>query len=74
MTLRNFFACIDVDGKFLELVDVLVRELFSPEKVVVKEINGNVLTGNDLIIFTLAYCSVFESGELPEVGTILKVD
>jgi len=50
-----------------------VHELFSPEKVVAKRVNGNVVTGKDLINFTLAYCEVFKSGKMPKVGTILEV-
>jgi len=64
---------VDVDCKFLDLIDVLVHELFDPEKVVVKLINGNAVTGEDLINFTLTYCEVFKSGKMPKVGTILEV-
>jgi len=54
-------------------VNALCQEMLCPVKLIVKVVNGKVVNGKDLINFSLSYCNVFESGKMPEVGTILQV-
>ncbi|XP_076818142.1 guanylate-binding protein 7-like isoform X2 [Clavelina lepadiformis] len=61
----------DVSQQFLVEVGKLAQYLFK-ENLSAKRVNGCKVTGGDLINLIIAYCRVFESGNMPEIQPILE--
>ena len=79
----------DIDNEFKEYWKKLTPQLLAPKNLVMKRINGNIMTGsglhqcfkvNRLLLFSnsalhilQSYMKIFESEELPEPKSMLEV-
>ncbi|XP_078495057.1 uncharacterized protein LOC144749854 [Ciona intestinalis] len=63
----------DIDEDFLVEVDDLCQCLFSRDKLVVRQVNGEACTGKDLMLVAKQFKEDLDSGKMPKVQTILKV-
>ncbi|XP_076816473.1 uncharacterized protein LOC143462270 [Clavelina lepadiformis] len=61
----------DVSQQFLVEVGKLAQYLFK-DNLTAKRVNGCKVTGGDLINLIIAYCRVFESGNMPDIQPILE--
>ena len=79
----------DIDNEFKEYLKKLTPQLLAPKNLVVKRINGNIMTGSGLqqcfkvngllllvscaLYILQSYMKIFESEELPEPKSMLEV-
>ncbi|KAI1306718.1 Atlastin-2 [Halotydeus destructor] len=61
----------DISGDFLTQLKVLVPYLFSPTNIVTKKVNGQEVTGRQLLEYFKAYIKVFTADEFPKATTIM---
>jgi atlastin len=52
---------------------VLVPRLLSPNGLVLKEVNGQKVTGRELLEYFRAYINIFQGEDLPEPKSMLLV-
>lgn len=62
-----------IDSDFIENVKVLVPSIFAPENLIVKRINGHEVRVEDFVANIKRFVNLFNSNELPEPQSILKV-
>lgn len=62
-----------IDSNFRKYVDILTQDLFSPNKLIVKEINGQSMRVRDFMSYLEAYIKIFNSENLPEPKSVLMV-
>ncbi|KAI0980188.1 hypothetical protein GJ496_004807 [Pomphorhynchus laevis] len=62
----------EVEPEFLQQLNELVPSIFSPTELLVKEINGEEITGTQLFEYFKAYYKVFQSDELPHPKAVLQ--
>ncbi|KAL1421953.1 hypothetical protein MTO96_003945 [Rhipicephalus appendiculatus] len=63
----------DIEEEFREKLRELVLSILAPENLLVKEINGQKLSCQDLMIFFKAHVDVFKGGDLPKPTSMLMV-
>uniref|UniRef100_A0A224Z004 Guanylate-binding protein n=1 Tax=Rhipicephalus zambeziensis TaxID=60191 RepID=A0A224Z004_9ACAR len=61
----------DIKEVFREKLLELVPSILAPESLLVKEINGQKLSCQDLMIFFKAYVDIFKGGDLPKPTSML---
>ncbi|XP_078494622.1 uncharacterized protein LOC100182508 isoform X2 [Ciona intestinalis] len=59
-----------MDGDFLKQVDEVARYLFSPDRLVIKRLNGKVITGEQFINLAIEYSKILSSGIMPKVEAL----
>nr|XP_026693465.1 uncharacterized protein LOC113474872 isoform X1 [Ciona intestinalis] len=57
----------DMDDDFLQQVDEVARYLFSPDRLVIKRLNGKIVTGEQFIDLAIEYSKILSSGKMPKV-------
>lgn len=62
-----------IDPEFVAYVKELVPEIFAPENLCVKKINGQLVRACDLVEYLQRYTSVFSGDAIPEPKAILLV-
>ncbi|XP_077493831.1 atlastin-1-like isoform X1 [Amblyomma americanum] len=62
----------DMDMEFKEKLKELVPWLLAPENLVVKKINGNKMTCQELMNYFRVYVKTFQGGHLPEPKSVLQ--
>ncbi|KAL8613745.1 hypothetical protein ACOMHN_029602 [Nucella lapillus] len=62
----------EIEPEFREQLQVLVPMLLAPENIVLKEINGSQITGQELLEYFKAYMKIYQGEELPEPKTMLQ--
>jgi hypothetical protein len=62
----------DMDDDFKEELELLIAALLSPDKLVVKQINGKSLDSSEYLAYVEQYLTLFKSNELPEAQTIYE--
>ncbi|KAK8758209.1 hypothetical protein V5799_004169 [Amblyomma americanum] len=62
----------DIDFKFKEKLKELVPWLLAPENLVVKKINGDKITCQELMNYFRVYVKTFQGGHLPEPKSVLQ--
>lgn len=62
-----------IDSDFIDHVKVLVPSIFSPENLIVKQINGENIRVADFVTYIKSFVDFFNSDELPEPQTNWKV-
>lgn len=63
----------DIESDFIECVKELAPSLFAPDKLIVKQVNGQKWGPLDFISFLTAYIEIFNGDELPKPESILTV-
>ncbi|XP_076817702.1 uncharacterized protein LOC143463183 isoform X1 [Clavelina lepadiformis] len=61
----------DMKPEFLDEVNELVKHLFKTG-IVCKRVNDSLVTGLGMINLIIAYCNVFESGDMPDIQPIME--
>uniref|UniRef100_A0A1I8JD85 GB1/RHD3-type G domain-containing protein n=1 Tax=Macrostomum lignano TaxID=282301 RepID=A0A1I8JD85_9PLAT len=61
-----------LDEDFVEEVEKFVELVLSPEKLVIKAVNGRELTGRELLNFAKVYFEAFRSGRLPSPKSLFS--
>uniref|UniRef100_L7LY69 Putative atlastin-2 n=1 Tax=Rhipicephalus pulchellus TaxID=72859 RepID=L7LY69_RHIPC len=61
----------DIEEAFREKLQELVLSILAPENLLVKEINGQKLSCQDLMTFFKAHVDVFKGGDLPNPTSVL---
>ena len=59
--MKSFSLIADIDGDFKMQLEDLAPLLLAPDKLVVKTINGNSVTGKDLLEYFKVLCSTYRS-------------
>ncbi|ELT97037.1 hypothetical protein CAPTEDRAFT_144428, partial [Capitella teleta] len=62
----------DIDEDFKEHVKHFVPLLLSPQNLVVKEIQGKKITGEELVGYFKAYIEIYKGDKIPEPVTVLE--
>lgn len=62
----------EIDGEFINNLEVLVPWLLSPENIDVKEINGSKITCRGLLEYFKAYIKIYQGEELPHPKSMLQ--
>lgn len=62
-----------IDEHFLRYVEQLAPEIFAPENLIVKKINGKPVRARDLMQFFQIYIKIFNGGSLPEPKSLTQV-
>uniref|UniRef100_A0A023GC07 Putative guanylate-binding protein n=1 Tax=Amblyomma triste TaxID=251400 RepID=A0A023GC07_AMBTT len=62
----------DIDNVFMQKIQEFVPWILSPESVVVKEINGQKITCQNLLHYFKVYAKAFQGGALPEPKSLLE--
>lgn len=63
----------DIEDKFKEQLQELVRSLLAADNIVVKEVNGQKITCKTLFDYFKAYVEIFKNGQLPEPKSALQM-
>lgn len=66
-----YFA--DIDPEFKKYLQILIPMLLSPENLVLKKINGQLVKARDLIQYFKSYIQIYSGNELPEPKSMLVV-
>ena len=59
-----------IDEEFKEQLAEIIPHLLAPQNLIVKENNGNKVTGTDLLAYFKVYMKVYQSEALPQLQTI----
>lgn len=71
---KNFTGNLDeILPQFLDSVKELVPQLFAPQNLVVKKINGQKIRARDLIQYFQTYLDIFNGNTLPEPKAVFMV-
>lgn len=71
---QNFSGEIEkIDEDFIKYVKDLVPSICAPDKLVVKQINGEPVRMAQFIKYVRSYVGIFGSGELPKARSVLEV-
>lgn len=71
---KNFTGDLEeILPEFLKSVKELVPQLFAPEKLVVKKINGQKIRARDLLQYIQTYLGIFNGNSLPEPKAVFMV-
>uniref|UniRef100_A0A1I8H0U9 GB1/RHD3-type G domain-containing protein n=1 Tax=Macrostomum lignano TaxID=282301 RepID=A0A1I8H0U9_9PLAT len=71
VTRADFKGQVDrLDSDFVEHLDCFVRRILAPENLVVKKLNGKVLTGREFFSLIEVYFDAFRLGKLPTPKSI----
>lgn len=62
-----------IANNFKEALKELVPNIFAPENLIIKKINGRNLRARDLIHYLNSYMKIFSGSEMPEPKTIFEV-
>lgn len=62
-----------IDCDFIKYVQELVQSICAPDKLIVKQINGDPVSVAQFIKYLQAYVGIFSSGELPKPIAVLEV-
>lgn len=62
----------DIEPDFRQQLRQLVKNVLSPENLVVKEINGTKVTCGELVEYFKAYIKIYQGEELPEPKSMLE--
>lgn len=65
-------ALRDIDEEFVSMLPELTKTLFDDDAIVVKSFAGQVVTGNELLTFALAFAERLNRADLPQPMDILK--
>ncbi|ELU15920.1 hypothetical protein CAPTEDRAFT_120023, partial [Capitella teleta] len=60
----------DIEVEFMQHMKDLVPLLLTPQNLVMKEINGDKITGKDLVKYFKTYTKIYQGDELPEPKAI----
>ncbi|XP_055313934.1 atlastin-like isoform X3 [Sitodiplosis mosellana] len=63
----------EIDPDFKTYVKILVEELLSPDKLIVKKIGGQELTIKDWVRYLQSYLKIFKGGVIPEAKDIYQM-
>lgn len=63
----------DIEADFKEYLQILVPSLLAPEKLVVKNINGEDVRARDLVQYLEEYIKIFTGATLPEPKSVFMV-
>lgn len=63
----------EISPEFKQYLKLLIPSILSPEKLVLKQINGDNVRARELVQYIRAYNTVFNNGELPKAEDILTV-
>lgn len=63
----------DITPEFKQSLQELIPMLLSPERLILKEINGQKVCARDLIQYFQSYMNIYKGNELPEPKTMLVV-
>lgn len=61
----------DITPEFKQSLIDLIPEVLAPEKLIVKEINGQKVKARDLVQYFISYLNIFKSEDMPEPKTML---
>lgn len=61
----------DITAEFKQSLRELVPLVLSPEKLIIKEINGDPVKARDLIQYFISYLQIYKGNELPEPKSML---
>lgn len=64
---------VQIDSDFIESVKILAPSIFAPENLIPKQLNGRGIRVNDFMANIETFVNLFNSDELPEPQSILKV-
>lgn len=71
---QNFNGSLQqIDPDFVTYVKELTPELFAPENLIVKKINGQKVRARDLVQYLQTYTDTFNGDTLPEPTTLCDV-
>lgn len=63
----------EIDAKFLENVKQLAHDLFAPENLRAKKVNGQSLRGRDFVLYLKTFVNIFNGDSLPEPKSWITV-
>lgn len=61
----------DIEENFQANVKQFIEDIFKPSHIVIKKINGNPITGKELVEYFKAYMKVYQGQDLPEPKSML---
>lgn len=71
---RDFTGNIkQIDAEFIKYLEELVPDLFAPQNLIIKKVNGQKVRVADFVQYLQAYMNIFNGNTLPEPKTILMV-
>uniref|UniRef100_A0A1I8GTU9 GB1/RHD3-type G domain-containing protein n=1 Tax=Macrostomum lignano TaxID=282301 RepID=A0A1I8GTU9_9PLAT len=61
-----------LETEFVEEIESFVEKIAAPENITVKKVNGNELSGSELIDFMEVYFEAFSSGRMPTPSSVFS--
>lgn len=66
------YLLTDMKTEFKDHLKAFVEDIFRPENLKTKKINGKDITGRDLVLSVGSYAEVLSSGDLPEAESLFE--
>jgi small GTP-binding protein len=68
----NYKNLNDFDKEFLEFVIKFMNDLFKPENIIAKEINGSAMNGSEIFEYFVNYIDLFSKEDIPSPISMIE--